>query len=575
MLKLNLTRSASGAVLSACLLAMSLPGQALSQAIERNIPPSKRPAAPTVPGPETGSPPNAVIETGPALRGLTISTSAEPPQRSGETSVLVGEGVRVSPDELSAVLARHAGRPMSPTRIAAIQSDIAAIYQDKGYPFVAVSTPPQNVTEGRLHLRVLEFRVGRLEARPLDTYDEISAGLRLGPGDPVYLPRLQEDILWLNRTPFRNTEASFRPGVQTGQTDLLLETRRSRPVQGYVGAGNTGSESTGWNRVFAGIQAGGPLLGNGMAAYQFTISPEDIGNRADRGYLSHALQGLLPVTARSEADLTVNWVQTHQEVDVFNIEETVAEAGIGYRIALSDLMDAPFPPSDVRLGIEARRQVSVVDFDDIRVNSTAYNVYQAVVGYSMTNYGRRGANQFEAAFRISPGGIGDANSDERMRLVTQGRMGSARYAYLNAALRSRRNLTGGAALSGLVRVQVTGDALPRTEQMGLGGQGGSRAFSYDDGASDQAAVLQAEYQFQPFGLSARGPELRTSAFFDAAWGEGAPGEDDLSLASVGVAASADLLERVSLEATLGAALTDGPRTQAGDIRLVARVLARF
>jgi hemolysin activation/secretion protein len=567
--------SASGVVLSACLLAMSLPGQALSQAIERNTPPSKRPTVPTVQGPETESQVSAVTETGPALRGLTMSTSAEPPQRLGESTVFVGEGLRVSPDELSRVLARHLGQPLSPSRIAAIQSDIAALYQGKGYPFIAVSTPPQNVTEGILHLRVLEFRVGRLEARPLDTSDEIRAGLRLGPGDPVYLPRLQEDLLWLNRTPFRNTEASFRPGGQTGETDLLLETRRSRSVQGYVGAGNTGSESTGWNRVFAGVQAGGPLLGNGMAAYQFTISPEDIGNQADRGYLSHALQGSLPITARSEADLTVNWVQTHQAVDVFNIEGTVAEAAIGYRIALSDLMDAPLPPSDVRLGIEARRQVSVVDFDDIRVNSTAYNVYQAVVGYSVTNYGRRGASQFEAAFRVSPGGLDDANSDERMRLVTQGRMASARYAYLNATLRSSRNLTGGDALSALVRVQVTGDALPRTEQMGLGGQGGSRAFSYDDGASDRAAVVQAEYQFQPIGLSARGPELRTFAFLDAAWGEGAPGQDDLSLASIGVAATADLLKGLSLEATLGAALTDGPRTQAGDIRVVARILARF
>jgi len=554
---------------------MGLPGQALSQAIERNTPPSKRPTVPTVPGPETASPSNAVTETGPALRGLTMSTSAEPPQRLGESTVFVGEGVRVSPDELSKVLSRYAGQPLSPSRIAAIQSDIAALYQDKGYPFIAVSTPPQNVTEGILHLRVLEFRVGRLEARPLDTSDEIRAGLRLGPGDPVYLPRLQEDLLWLNRTPFRNTEASFRPGEQTGQTDLLLETRQSRAVQGYVGAGNTGSESTGWNRVFAGVQAGGPLLGNGMAAYQFTISPEDIGNRADRGYLSHALQGSLPITARSEADLTVNWVQTHQAVDVFNLEDTIAEAGIGYRIALSDLMDANLPPSDVRLGIEARRQVSVVDFDDIRVNSTAYNVYQAVVGYSVTNYGRRGASQFEAAFRASPGGIDDANSDERMRLVTQGRMASARYAYLTATLRSSRNLTGGDALSGLVRVQVTGDALPRTEQMGLGGQGGSRVYSYDDGASDRAAVVQAGYQFQPIGLSARGPELRTSAFLDAAWGQGVPGEDNLTLVSVGAAATADLLKGLSLEATLGAALTDGPRTQAGDIRVVARILARF
>ena len=170
--------SASGVVLSACLLAMSLPGQALSQAIERNTPPSKRPTVPTVQGPETESQVSAVTETGPALRGLTMSTSAEPPQRLGESTVFVGEGLRVSPDELSRVLARHVGQPLSPSRIAAIQSDIAALYQDKGYPFIAVSTPPQNVTEGILHLRVLEFRVGRLEARPLDNEAAVFDGPR-------------------------------------------------------------------------------------------------------------------------------------------------------------------------------------------------------------------------------------------------------------------------------------------------------------------------------------------------------------------------------------------------------------
>jgi hemolysin activation/secretion protein len=510
------------------------------------------------------------------LRGLTISTSPEPPTPSGSSSALfVGEGLRVTAGELSAILARHEGRPISSDRIAAIQSEISAIYQGKGYPFVAVSTPAQNVTQGVVHIRVLEFRVGKLEAIPQDTSDAVLAGLRLGAEDPVYLPRLQEDMLWLNRTPFRTTEASFRPGAQAGQTDLLLETRRTRAFQGYVGAGNTGSDSTSWNRVYAGAQVGGPLLRNGLAGYQFTISPADIGDRADIGYLSHALQVFVPVTARSETDLSVNWVQTHQTVDVFNLEETVAEAGLGYRIALSDLMGALLPPSDVRVGIEARRQVSVVDFDDIRVNSTAYNVYQAVVGYSVTRYGNRGATQFEAAFRVSPGGLDDANSDERLRAVTQGRMNGARYAYFNATLRGVRALSGGASISGLVRVQATGDALPRTEQIGLGGPGGSRAYSYDDGSSDQAAILQAEYQFPPVGLSARGPELRMSAFADAAWGEGAPGEDDLSLASLGVAGVANLRRGVSLEATLATALTEGPYTQAGDLRLIAKLLARF
>lgn len=562
----------------ACVLFLSAlsTGEAHAQAVERNPPPVKRPTAPTGQPPAAPSTlPETGVQGGP-LRGLVATSGPDMPVLPPGRSVLVaGEDLRVTPSELEAVLARHAGQPVSSALVIAIQGDVSALYRKKGYPFAAVVTPPQDVGDGVLTVRILEFRIGQVRQETEDAGDDVRSAIRLSPGDAIPLRRLQEDLVWLNRYPYRSVEAIFRPGDATGETDLFLRTRRTRPLTLYAGYGNTGSESTGWNRVFAGIQAGVPGLGDSLAAYQFTLSPEDIGGRAQQGYRSHAFQAASPVGHRAQVDLGVNWIQSRQAVEVFAFEDTLSEASVSYRFALSNLTGSVQAPGDAWLGVEARRQVSVGAFGDVRIASGAFNAYHLVAGYNRTRFDPGSQTELEAVLRLSPGGLDDANSAVRLAAVSQGRATEARYAYATLSLAHARALSGGGVLRALVRAQLATDALPRSELFGLGGPTASRGYTHDDGAADQGVLFQGDLEFPEIPFSDGAFTLQPSLIADGAWGRSKGGGPETGLADLGFGATARVAGRAELQATVAGALLDGPRTRAGDIRAVARFTVRF
>lgn len=560
-----------------CVLLMSaMSGEALAQAVERNLPPVKRPTAPAA---ETPAPPAAPPETGIAggpLRGLVATSSPEQPELpEGRKVLIASDDLRLTAPELEAVLDRHAGQPVNSALVIAIQGEVNALYRKMGYPFAAVVTPPQDVGDGVLTIRILEFRIGQVRQETEDATDDVRSAIRLSPGDEIPLRRLQEDLVWLNRYPYRSVEAIFRPGAATGETDLFLRTTRSRPLTVFAGYANTGSESTGWNRVFIGAQAGFPALGNSLAAYQFTLSPEDVGGRGDKGYRSHAFQAASPVGRRAQVDLGVNWIQSRQAVEVFDLEDTLSEAAATYRFALSNLTGAVTAPGDAWLGLEARRQVSVAAFGEVRISSEAFNAYHLVAGFNRTRFDPGSQTELEAVLRLSPGDLGDANSAERLAAASQGRALEARYAYASLSVAHARALSSGGVLRALIRAQVATDALPRSELFGLGGPTAARGYTHDDGATDQGVLFQGDLEFPEIPLSDGAVTLQPSLVADAAWGRAKGGGPETGLADLGFGATARLAGRAELQATVAGALLDGPRTRAGDIRAVARFTVRF
>lgn len=560
----------------ASLLLLALPqGQALAQAVERNPPPSPRPVAPTGMDPTAPSLPAETVIEGPPLSGLAVSPDGALQSLPAGSRVLVSGGdLRLTEAELSAVFTRYAGRPITTGLVTAIQADLNDLYRLKGYPFLAVVTPPQDLTGGVLQIRIVEFRIGQVRQEPEDPEDDVRANVRLSRGDPISLRRLQEDLVWLNRYPYRTVEAIFRPGAETGETDLVLRTTQTRPLTLFGGYGNTGSESTGWNRIFAGVQGGVPGLRDGLAAYQVTLSPEDLGGRSERGYLSHSLQASAPTSPRTELDLSLNWIQSHQEVEVFDLEDTVSEAALAYRFALSNLTGSSQSPGDVWLGVEARRQVSVAAFGEVRVSSSAFNAYHLVAGFNRTRFEQGSQTEVEAVLRVSPGDLGDANSTDRIRAISQGRIEDARYAYATLSLAHARALDGGGAIRALVRAQVGAHALPRSEQFGLGGMTAARGYTYDDGAADQGLLFQGDLDFREIPL-AGAMTLHPSLIADASWGRTLNGGRETGLADLGIAATVSLPGRAELRAVVAGALLDGVRTRAGDVRAIARLTFRF
>lgn len=566
-------------VLACILLASGFSGEAFAQAVERNLPPAQRPSAPIPQGPEAAPPASTREIAGPPLRGLTATSEPQPaPLPEGRGVLVAGDDLRITGPELAAVLARYEGQPITTNVVTAIQGEINAVYQRKGFPFVAAVTPPQDLSTGVLGLRIVEFRIGEVRHNPAKgaaAQDDVRASVRLSPGDEIPLRRLQEDLVWLNRYPYRTVEAVFRPGAGVGETDLILQTARTRALTVFGGYGNTGSASTGWNRVYAGFQAGIPGLRDVIAAYQVTISPEDLGGRSTRGYHSQAVLVSGPVAHRAQVDLAVNWVQSHQVVEVFDLEDTLSEAALSYRFAISNLTGSDQAPGDAWVGLEARRQTSVSAFGDVRISSSAFNAYHLVAGYNRTHFGPGSQTEVEVVLRGSPGDIGDANSTDRLSASTQGRVDDARYAYTSLSLFHSRGVGRGVAVHALVRAQVASGALPRSEQFGLGGLTAARGYSHDDGAADQGMLLQGDIEFPAFPIASGDLTLQPLLIFDASWGKPFGGGPETRLADLGLGASARFAGRVELRTTVAGALSDGSRTRAGDVRAVTRLTLRF
>ena len=107
--------------------------------------------------------------------------------------------------QMQAALSPFLGKPLSLSLAGSIQAAIAKVYRDSGYPFVSVTLPPQELTGGVLQVRIIEFNMGRVSVAGGDQAEAalVQRGLRVKPGGRIDAGALQEDLDWLNRTPYR------------------------------------------------------------------------------------------------------------------------------------------------------------------------------------------------------------------------------------------------------------------------------------------------------------------------------------------------------------------------------------
>jgi hemolysin activation/secretion protein len=161
---------------------------------------------------------------------------------------------------------------------------IVAQYRRAGRPFVAVKLPPQDITAGVLQLRVVEFRLGRKSASGASAAVDKSVvdGVRLAPGEAIDAPTLQQDLDWLNHSPFRSVAAVFAPGDATGVTDLDLQVKSEKPWQVYAGYANSGTPSDGLDRWMLGGDVGDLLKPGSLLSFQMTTPATTTGTATRR-----------------------------------------------------------------------------------------------------------------------------------------------------------------------------------------------------------------------------------------------------------------------------------------------------
>ncbi|WP_111420303.1 ShlB/FhaC/HecB family hemolysin secretion/activation protein [Rhodoplanes roseus] len=579
-------RGLAPAVLAALLAGAS---PAAAQYVERNLPPAPPRGAPAIdfitPDLLKGEDDTPL---GRSLSGIVLLGAKDQPLAAPRRAGVDVERIpAIAPDVLRQRLSAFLGRPISRKLIAEVQAAISAVYKDAGRAFVSVTIPPQEITGGALQVRVIEYKTGRVTVTGAERAgaDHVRTRVRVTPGTPIDSRRLETDLDWLNRNPFRRVEAVFGPGKDLAEADLSLRTsEQARPWQVYTGYANTGTMLTGRDRWFVGGSAS--LPGEVLASYQATGSRDywienghPINDPDLAQYQSHAGRVIVPLWARASLELIGNYIQTNEQPNLFLRYRTrTTEFSALHRSALENVL--PWAFGDLLLGVETKRQARELFFVDVPVAEFSADLFQMVGGWAGRFRDPFGVNDLDVRLKVNPGSMLPDNTSQAWNLFTNGRVADIHYAYATVAYVHTAPLPKGFILTNELFGLISGDPLPDPERISLGGAFTVRGYMTEDRTVDQAVISRNTLYLPGYsiGEALKLPWLQDKfvpyVFSDIGWGREIFFGKETTLASVG-AGFDDQIGPFRANLAAGYALLDGPQTPAGSWRIHARVTATY
>ncbi|WP_420421526.1 ShlB/FhaC/HecB family hemolysin secretion/activation protein [Simkania sp.] len=433
----------------------------------------------------------------PKLTGLLLVSSPDDIQQEGRTDV---EGVQFfhldvpgHPEILQDELTHQAiGKPLTIDDLSKIKSTISTYYRNNNRPVVTVLALEQKVHHGTLQLVVLESHVGDVSFSGNYWFrtNLLKKYTNYKKGDPIDSVQLSRDLKFMNRNPFRLTNAVLRPGQEVGTTDIEFKTKDRFPFRFYVGGDNTGIDSTGSGRLFVGFNWGDALLQDQQLSYQFTKST-DFGR-----FFVHTADWKIPFPWKHLLNFFGGYSKIHPKMPFQGMRNT----GESYQISGRYIIPLPssrFYLHEVAAGADYKRTNINLIFSDLTLIGNAAVIAQVALGYE-GKYKRKPVTvDFEGYCFISPGDIFPNQNDssyERLRPDAQ-----STYAYIRTRLVPLIDVFYG-TLAIDTRLQLASSNLLSSEQFGLGGFSTVRGYDERDLNTDNAFMLSVEWRTPSFQL---------------------------------------------------------------------------
>lgn len=568
--------------------------------LERNLPPPVLGGGGLAISPERLGASTDTTPLGVDVRGIRLIGPKERPAARPPAGVSIGAIGAMPHEPLSRALAPFVGRRLTARLIGDAQAAIARAYREAGYPFVAVTAPPQEVTSGVLQLQVSEFRYGGVMTKGAVPGSEAAlvAQVRAESGGRIKAELLEEDLDWLNRYPYRAVQGVFAPGDALGTSALTLEITPRKPWEAFGGWSNTGTAATSYQRYFAGFGAALPLLGDSFLSYQATGSadfwtdPGSVGTGpAAPNYFSQAGRLVVPVGARQSLEIAPNYVATRQNGDpeIFAFTNQTFELPVVYRTALSNFVPDTYL-GDLMLGAVGRHVSRDSYFDGTGIGGAEADQFELMLGWAASRADAYGRTAIQARLVVNPGGVLGGNDAASWSDYTAGRVDDVRYAYgtldIGRVTRLPAGFTYVTQFSGLLADQ----ALPDTDQLAIGGMTATRGYVLDDASVDSGFYWRNELRLPSFALLGRTgalkgvpDEVSPYAFLDLGYGynygyDGMLGPvPALTTRMAGIGAGLDYRLGGQLQASLvaGYALSSAGQTAAGDWTVQGRVFVSY
>jgi hemolysin activation/secretion protein len=185
-------------------------------------------------------------------KGVSVAPADQPKAMVSDVE-FVGNSIFDS-RSLMAVVKPDLGKELSLDELRVIADRVAQYYRDGGYFLAQVIIPEQDILaqKGLVKFTVLEGRLGELAVSGTKRFSEDrvrDAFLDVRKGEPLRKQNVERSLLVLNADSGIQTSSVFRPGAETGTTNLDVAIKEKKRVEGSIEMNNLGVKSTGKNRV--------------------------------------------------------------------------------------------------------------------------------------------------------------------------------------------------------------------------------------------------------------------------------------------------------------------------------------
>jgi hemolysin activation/secretion protein len=155
--------------------------------------------------------------------------------------------------QLEKASAPFRGREVTLADLQEVTNALNAIYQARHFVTAEAIIPPQDVSKGVVHIRLIEGKVGRttVSGNNSTRTSYIEDRLHLEPRSLVDLEHLESTLIRFNRTNDVQLRTALKPGVDPGTTDFQIDAMEPKRNDLRVTLDNLGSPATGRTRLMA------------------------------------------------------------------------------------------------------------------------------------------------------------------------------------------------------------------------------------------------------------------------------------------------------------------------------------
>lgn len=553
----NLLLTLGGWLVSGLVLAAPLPnaGQLL-------------PSVPLTPAPVSGKAPVLVppAEKSSATPGNDTRISVSEVRITGNTVFSEAQLQALIAPELAAdgEADGSAGRLFSFAELQTLAERITAYYRDQGYLLARAYLPAQEVRDGRLEIAVLEGRVSRINWSNESRHADATLEGRLDeiPVDaPLYNPTLERGLLLLGDLPGSEVQATVRPGVSIGtsELDIALKDRKGL-FAGNVSVDNEGNPYSGEYRLGAGLTLNSPLrLGD-------ALNVNLLGGGQDYQYGRLAWQ--VPLGQRGLAVGLAASSMRYRLQQEFAPLDAHGTAQIGSVYALYPLQRSRFSNVGAQLAFDYKKLDDRVDAFSSVVNRTVGVWQTGLSGSRYDSLGGGGLNTWSlsaVAGNLSLDPAAQAIDAATVRTEGSYSKGMMQFSRL-------QRLADDWNLYAQIGGQAARKNLDSSEKYALGGSSAVRAYPQGESPVDDGWLGTIELRYSP------APNWQASVFNDAAQGklQHAPlksTDNQRRLSGAGFGVSYADAGGLSVQATLAwrtgeAPTTDSDRSPRGWLRIL-------